>query len=290
MQSAGDNSEPLPVRRGSCRASKCGRIPSVLRLCCYSFVVLITVFVQVGKTVKHENFKTCSQSGFCRRNRALADNATAVGSSWVSPYELDTSSITLEKGQLKGTIWKVITGQQQKIELPLVFSFYQQGIARVQIDETRRQKGEIELRNDSKARKERYNQAENFAIASKLHLNEDTTMEKLEEGEVTKVHYGGASPFEAIIRHNPFEVRFVRGGEVHVVLNERHLLNVEHWRAKPETQDGEDMGEWDETFGGNTDSKPRGMITYQSFRSFRRSITDSSRPGIRCIGHYIPRL
>ena len=45
-------------------------------------------------------------------------------------------------------------------------------------------------------------------------------------------------------------------------------MNVEHWRAKVDTPKKEDGAEetteaseetwWDESFGGNTDSKPRG--------------------------------
>lgn len=248
---------PAPSRRVRATAA-----PSVLKLCCYSLVVFGTVFLQVAELVKHENFKTCSQSGFCKRNRALADNATAAGSEWVSPFELEPTSITMEKGQLKGTIWKTLDGQEEKVELPLVFSFYEQGFARLQIDEAKRQKGEIELRNGSKVRKERYNEAEKWALVPGLKLSAHANHKTLEEAGVTRVHYGGVTAFEAIIRHKPFEVRFLRDGEVHIVLNERSLLNMEHWRAKPETEDDSvDNGEWDESFGGATDSKPRGVYS-----------------------------
>ncbi|KAF8476972.1 glycosyl hydrolases family 31-domain-containing protein [Kalaharituber pfeilii] len=256
MESTG-TSIKLPMRRY--RTITGTRGPSVLRLCCYSLVTLVTVFAQVGRTVKHESFKTCSQSGFCRRNRALADKASEEGAAWVSPYELDSTTITLEDGQLKGTLWKTVEGQEERVEFPLVFSFYEQGLARVQIDEAKRQSGNIELPSGSQTRKERYNEAEKWALTGGLQLNAATTMEKLDDGSVTKVHYGGATPFEAVIRHKPFEVRFIRDGEVHVVLNERNLLNIEHWRPKPEPKEGEqDTGEWDESFGGSTDSKPRG--------------------------------
>ncbi|KAH0150207.1 hypothetical protein KCU67_g3479, partial [Aureobasidium melanogenum] len=57
-------------------------------------------------SVKHENFKTCDQSGFCKRNRAYADSAASLSSSWTSPYALDSASITFSNGQLSGTILK----------------------------------------------------------------------------------------------------------------------------------------------------------------------------------------
>lgn len=256
MDSINDLPTKSPARR--VKASSIAA-PSVLKLCCYSLAVFGTVFIQVAEMVKHENFKTCSQSGFCRRNRALADDATAAGTAWVSPYEVDPASFSMNKGQLKATIWKTVDGQEGKVELPLLFSFYEQGFARLQIDEAKRQKGEIELRNGSKVRKERYNEAEKWALMRDLKLNSMAKYETLSDAGVTRIFYGATNPYEAIVRHKPFEVRFLREGEVHMVLNERNLLNVEHWRPKPEPKEGdEDNGEWDETFGGATDSKPRG--------------------------------
>lgn len=247
---------------------------SILKLCCYSLAVFGTFFTQVAETVKHGDFKTCSQSGFCRRNRAFADDATTAGSRWVSPYELDVSSIIIGKGQMEGTIWKSVDGQEEKIELPLVFSFYELGVARVQIDEAIRQKGNIVLRNDGKVRKERYNEAEKWALVDSLKLNTDAKFETLEEGGISRISYGGLNEFEVVIKHKPFEVHFIRDGQIHIVINERNLLNIEHWRSKPDPKEGdEDNGEWDETFGGATDTKPRGTFTlilvYSTLKQFR---------------------
>jgi len=76
------------------------------------------------------------------------------------------------------------------------------------------------------------------------------------------------------VKFSPFSIDFARDGATQVKLNDRGLLNMEHWRpkiekAEPEQKEGEELpvevqtGEdestwWDETFGGNTDSKPRG--------------------------------
>ncbi|KAK3092165.1 glucosidase II, partial [Teratosphaeriaceae sp. CCFEE 6253] len=90
--------------------------------------------------------------------------------------------------------------------------------------------------------------------------------------------------FEAVIKHSPFAVDFKRDGETQIKLNGQGLLNVEHWRAKvdkpvvekkegddekkegeevvvPVAKDENEVDEgtwWDESFGGNTDSKPKG--------------------------------
>lgn len=223
-------------------------------------LISLLTFADVVKMVKHENFKTCSQSGFCKRNRALADRATAAGPSWFSPYELNQATVELKDGVLTGTILKTIS-ETETVELPLVFSFLDSGVARVTIDEALRQKGEIQLRHGSKARKERYNEAAKWALVGGENYHREAIV-KTEEG-VTTVAYGPPG-YQVKITHKPFSVRFLRDGEAQVVLNERNLMNMEHWRAKTESTEGEsEKGEdeetyWEETFGGNTDSKPRG--------------------------------
>lgn len=56
--------------------------------------------------VKHGNFKTCEQSGFCKRNRAYADNVATLGNTWASPYTLDPNSVMIGHGQVTGTVLK----------------------------------------------------------------------------------------------------------------------------------------------------------------------------------------
>lgn len=230
-------------------------------------------------TVKHENFKTCDQSGFCKRNRAYADAAFA-NSKWQSPYELDAASIKFNKGILTGNVLKTIINTDEKVSLPLKVTFHESGTARVTLDEEKRQKGEIELRHGSKARKERYNEVEKWAIVGGTAVSTGAALNNDADKGTTRVMYGPGSGFEAIIRHAPFGIEFKRDGETQVKFNERGLMNMEHWRPKvekPESQDEEKKeGEeavvaevdketaedestwWDEKFGGNTDSKPKG--------------------------------
>lgn len=98
------------------------------------------------------------------------------------------------------------------------------------------------------------------------------------DASYTKVVYGKGGKHQAIIHHQPFSIEFQRDGETHVKFNERGFLNLEHWRAKvekpkEEPKEGEENKEekkveeekvedestwWDESFGGNTDTKPRG--------------------------------
>lgn len=226
--------------------------------------------------VKEHDFKKCNQSGFCKRNRAYADNAVEA-SSWESPYKILPDSTSFKDGQLQAVILKTINDQGETVRLPITVSFLQSGTARVTVDEEKRQKGEIELRHDSPVRKERYNEAEKWVIVGGTALDEDAKV-VFEDKTQTTVQYGPDFKFEAVIKYAPFGVDFRRDGQSQIKFNDRGLLNVEQWRPKVEKKehekkdgeaDAEDNKEeepqgedestwWDESFGGNTDSKPRG--------------------------------
>jgi len=246
-----------------------------------NFVLLLAVLelITPSTAVKFHDFKTCQQSGFCRRNRDLADKVTAAGSAWTSPYELNTSTISFSKGKLSATILKNVAGRTEPVEFPLTISILENGVTRVTIDETRRRKADIELRNGSKARKERYNESEKHVIVGGLTPQEDTQITTDDKKKTTTITFGPENAYEVFVSHNPFNIQFKRDKETHIILNERNFFNVEHWRAKPEDpkpvepssessqseeskpeiKNEEDVdGGWDESFGGNTDSKPRG--------------------------------
>ncbi|KAK0615927.1 glycosyl hydrolases family 31-domain-containing protein [Bombardia bombarda] len=239
-------------------------------------------------SVKEHDFKKCDQSGFCKRNRAFADQVIAT-SSWQSPYNVQSDSRSFKDGQLHATILKTINDNGDTVRLPITVSFLQSGVARVTVDEEKRQKKEIELRNDSKARKERYNEAEQWVIVGGLALDTEAQVAYEDKSQIT-VKYGPSSAFEAAIKFAPFGIEFKRDGKTQIRFNDRGLLNMEHWRPKieqpePEKQEGEGeasedekkeeepkeaekkveapKGEdqstwWDESFGTNTDTKPRG--------------------------------
>jgi alpha 1,3-glucosidase len=208
--------------------------------------------------VKHGDFKTCEQSGFCKRNRAYADDASAQPA-WNSPYELDPATVHFKDGLFTGVLVKTTTADE-KIRLPLTVSFLESGAARLLVDEEKRLKGDIEMRHGSKANKKRYDETEQWALVGGLEISKSATLNAQSETGFTNVLYGPGDKFQAVIRHAPFGIDFQRDGQTHVQLNERGLLNMEHWRPKV---DGKEGGEdestwWEETFGGNTDSKPRG--------------------------------
>lgn len=233
--------------------------------------------------VKEHDFKKCHQAGFCKRNRAFADNAIGAGSSWQTPYNILPESTSFKDGQLQAVILKTINDQGETVRLPITISFLQSGTARVTVDEEKRQQKDIELRHNSAVRKERYNEAENWVIVGGLTLDKEAKVAQEDKSHIT-IKYGPGANSEAVIKFSPFGIDFKRDGTSQIKFNDRGLLNFEHWRPKvdkvvPEKKEGEEgqdandtneekkeeapQGEdestwWDESFGGNTDSKPRG--------------------------------
>lgn len=157
--------------------------------------------------------------------------------------------------------------------LPLTISFLESGSVRVTMDEEVRQKGDFEMRHGSPARKERYNEAEKWVVMGGLERSHGAVLKNDADAGTTRVTYGKNGNLEAVIRHIPFGMEFKRDGETQIKLNDRGLMNMEHWRPKVdrpavEQKEGEDKPAppsgpdestwWEESFGGNTDSKPRG--------------------------------
>lgn len=228
------------------------------------------------------DFKTCQQSGFCKRNRAYADNAVARSSSWQPPYKILPEQASFKDGQLQATILKTIDNQGTTVALPLTVSFLKSGTTRVTVDEAQRKDKNIELRHHSIARKERYNEAEKWVIVGGLDVDTNAKVSSESEGGIN-IQYGPDFTFEADVKYDPFSIEFKRDGVAQIKFNDRGLLNIEHWRPKidkpePEKNEGENSEEnkegvaettdaspsedqstwWEETFGSNTDSKPRG--------------------------------
>ncbi|KAH7192012.1 glycosyl hydrolases family 31-domain-containing protein [Fusarium flagelliforme] len=222
----------------------------------------LACLLQSAVAVKENDFKKCNQSGFCKRNRAYADTALAQGSNWKTPYEITADSVTFENGKLEAMVVKTINANGDTVRLPLTISFLMSGSARVTMDEEKRRNKDVVLRDDSPVRKERYNEADQWVLVAGLDLDKDAQLAHQDKTQVN-IKFGLEGNHEAVIKFSPFEIDFRRDGNSHVKFNERGWLNMEHWRPKIENKEGEEAAEdestwWDESFGGNTDSKPRG--------------------------------
>ena len=185
----------------------------------------------------------------------------------ISPYRISPDSASFTNGQFRATVLKTIA-DGLTVHLPLNVTFLKSGVARVTLDEERRRTGDIELRHGSKARKERYNESQAWALVGGLDIDSSAQLGEHGGSDVTAIKYGENQRNQAFIRHNPFSIYFQRDGETQITFNQRGFLNLEHWRPKTEVEVEEGAEKpitsedestwWEESFGGNTDSKPKG--------------------------------
>src|ERR1700754_236492 len=83
--------------------------------------------------VKHQDFKTCSQSGFCKRGRAIAERANEA-KDWKSPYSLDSNTIDLS-GEQSSFSALVRSSLYPNIKFQLELSILEDGVIRARMDE-----------------------------------------------------------------------------------------------------------------------------------------------------------
>ncbi|KAH9976092.1 alpha glucosidase [Lactifluus volemus] len=204
---------------------------------------------------KAGDFKVCSQSGFCRRGRALADRAKNNATTWHSPYSVDSKSLFLasDRASLTASVKSEI---YPDIKFSLEVRVHDDGVVRVRMDEV-------------DGLKKRYDEASKWALAAEPSISTDIRWKKAEH--------------EVVVEFKPLRVVLNKNGREQVVVNGRGLLHMEHFRNKaveePEKESSEESSEsqevfkvtnpngwfegdsedayWEETFGSWADSKPK---------------------------------
>ncbi|XP_012940746.1 neutral alpha-glucosidase AB isoform X2 [Aplysia californica] len=203
--------------------------------------------------VHRENFRTCSQSGFCKRQRNMEPGT----SSYVvqpSTLRISSSSLMVEVLNTKNNIRFLLQGYG-----------LQHGIFRVKLAE-------------AEALRERYE------IPVGLTLVAEPVQEELKyHGEKDGKLTFSLGQNKMVINVNPLRLDFLINDEPVTSLNAQGLLKFEHSRTKEEAKDegageeseGEQKEEgeevkaeeeeepdmWEETFKGFTDSKPNGPVS-----------------------------
>ena len=220
---------------------------------------------------KAHDFKTCSQSGFCRRGRALSARAKEAKSSWVSPYSVDQSSVAISTNQAVFTA-AVKSSLYPNINFGLEVRIHEDGVARVRMDEV----GGL---------RKRYDEAASWSLIAEPSISRNIKWIKGKKD--IRAVYGEKKDIEVVVAYAPLRVSLLRNGREEVVLNGQGLLHMEHFRTKeasaeqPETVEGDSAVDeaqavikakkpnawfegdtedalWEETFSSWTDSKPKG--------------------------------
>uniref|UniRef100_A0A8C7TCF9 Neutral alpha-glucosidase AB n=1 Tax=Oncorhynchus mykiss TaxID=8022 RepID=A0A8C7TCF9_ONCMY len=190
--------------------------------------------------VDRGNFKTCDQSAFCKRQRALKPGQ--------SPYRalLETLELTNTKLTLQ------LINDNNKVRLLLELYRLQGNMTRVKINELKPLKPRFEVPD----------------VLSLLSRDENGVVLSL-----------GADSQRLIVSAKPFRLDIMEGREVLLSLNSRGLLAFEHLRIRKDTllcnyfhlspllflpslkakeDEKVEDGMWEETFKSHTDSKPNG--------------------------------
>ncbi|KAM4622089.1 neutral alpha-glucosidase AB isoform 5-T5 [Polymixia lowei] len=216
-------------------------------------VLWLAVCLSGSWAVDRGNFKTCDQSAFCKRQRALKPGQ--------SPYRalLETMELTNTRLTLQ------LINDNNKVRLLLELYRLQGNMTRVKI-------------NELKPLKPRYEVPD--VLIQEPPTEPLSLLSQDENGVVLSL---GAESQRVIVSARPFRLDIMEGREVLMSLNSRGLLAFEHLRtrkdtqADPETEKKEEAdpanqaeeavkeeedkvedGMWEETFKSHTDSKPNG--------------------------------
>ncbi|XP_061756155.1 neutral alpha-glucosidase AB isoform X4 [Nerophis ophidion] len=212
-------------------------------------VLLLWLAVSLTATlaVDRANFKSCDQSAFCKRQRALKPGE--------SPYRalLETMELTNTRLTLQ------LKNDKNKVRLLLELYRLQGNITRVKI-------------NELKPLKPRYEVPD--VLIREPPTEPLSLLSQDENGVVLSL---GVDSQRVIVSARPFRLDIMQGRDVLLSLNSRGLLAFEHLRLRKDTQaDGEaedaslaneeeavvnekdEEGMWEETYKSFTDSKPNG--------------------------------
>ncbi|XP_070377683.1 neutral alpha-glucosidase AB isoform X14 [Dermacentor albipictus] len=233
-------------RRGDqIKMATCDRARAMLRL-----VVLFAVLGHVS-LVDRSNFKSCNDSGFCKRNRNMKPGE--------SPYNVQLSTVkSTSPSRVEADVINSNTGVVLRLELIAL----EEGILRMRLNE----KESAVARFEPKEALLESIQESDFHLESKDDSSFAVTFGK----------------HRAVVRATPLVVEVYSNGQLVLVANARGLLRFEHYRPrgapndageaagdsqneaekedKPK-DDGDMEGAWEETFKGHTDSKKHGPMS-----------------------------
>ncbi|XP_056135178.1 neutral alpha-glucosidase AB isoform X4 [Lampris incognitus] len=219
-----------------------------------ALVLWLAVCLSGTWAVDRGNFKTCDQSAFCKRQRALKPGQ--------SPYRalLETMELTNTRLTLQ------LINDNNKVRLLLELYRLQGNMTRVKINELKPLKPRFEVPD---------------VLIQEPPTEPLSLLSKDENGVVLSL---GAESQRVIVSAQPFRLDIMEGHEVLMSLNSRGLLAFEHLRMRKDTQadpeaekkeeadpanqaeeqtakDDEEKvedGMWEETFKSHSDSKPNG--------------------------------
>nr|UEK51610.1 glucosidase 2 alpha-E-like protein 2 [Parasacculina yatsui] len=228
------------------------------------FIIGLILFLASSTLqVDRSKFKTCQQSGFCRRLRAFKDSDDTI-------YRIDPSSINVNEDD--GLVQGVINNVKDNVNLNLKITNLKGDMIRLNVNEG----------NPLFPRYIPLYALENEPKSSKL-----TVIDRQSD----KLRLKLSSQLEFVIHFAPIKFELISDHKTIITVNSRRLFHFEHYRKKPDNtelgksdsekaanEDQEvgdvkpddeaeekpqepsesDSGMWEEHFGSHEDTKPRG--------------------------------
>lgn len=203
-------------------------------------VVVLGLQLSLVLSWKKDEFRNCNQTPFCKRARNRKPGFCT----------LEAHDVSISDGELTAKLSPKENPDQHDDEDPikpliLSLSVYQDGIVRLKIDEDPKL-------DPPKKRFEVPDVIVPEFLNKKIWLQRHSTETIGGDATPSSIVYV-ADGYEAVLRHDPFEV-YVRekGGNRVVSLNSHGLFDFEQLRVKKEGDD------WEERFRGHTDTRPYG--------------------------------
>ena len=223
-------------------------LPRALLLCVWAVCVGALV-----SAVRPGDFKGCQDSSVCRRFRHMAEHVDKVADAgYESPYALRPE---VQKPHIDGNVvtLPVRSALYPNVSFEMRISLFADGNARVQMDEVSATYGGWK----------HYDQASMWAVKQMPPAAKSPIPFVLaDEGGKgpSRIFWGNeeaGTRRELILEHEPLKLHFVRDGVVQMILNERGLLHMEHYRAKSAPRE-EAKDEY-----GTVDTEKQAALTFQ---------------------------
>lgn len=198
-----------------------------------SILVGLTYYLSICLAVKEYLFKTCENSGFCKRNRELGRNIVKDQYNFESPYQIDASSIRIDEAggtvDFDANIIKVLPDESTR-NFPLKLSLIEGNILRFKVDEEGRD-GSLKGVRSKYVNHRRYNETPKWAFANTA-LNKELigNVEYILNESQLIIKYGDARQYKAVLDFKPIRLTVLYQDEEQLVVNDKQFFNIEHYR------------------------------------------------------------
>lgn len=197
-------------------------------LLCSCFFIVAALFAQRAVAVREHDFKKCRDSSFCRRIRRQSDYVEQWqqdhNQPFTSPYFVPEHTPTFVHANASINL-PLSSVLHPDIQFELSLTFFKDGTARVRADQV----------GDRYGGWKRYDEAAIWAIEQLPELASDPSDTRIQTNKHGfQLDFGPQLSRSVKLSYSPLKVEILRDGETQVVLNDRGLMHMEHYRKKPE--------------------------------------------------------